>query len=325
MLVTFLSPLRLWFGVGVVLLAVLYLLLQRRRRTYALRFAASDLLESVAPSQPGWRRHLPAFSFLLALSVFVMAFAQPARQVEVPRERATVIIAVDVSLSMEADDVDPTRLEAAQAAATRFIDELPPTLNVGLVSFAGTASVLVTPTQDRLPVRTAISGLSLAESTAIGEAIFTSLDALENAPGDGTDDPPPARIVLLSDGETTVGRSDVLAVEAARDAGIPVSTIAFGTANGIILYDDPETLAVEQQPIAVPVGEDNLRAIAEGTEGAFFTASTLEELEAVYADIGSAVGFELIDREITDWFVGAGLALLAITGLLSLAWFQRLP
>lgn len=322
---TFLAAWRLWFLVAVGALAVLYIVFQRRRPVYALRFSSSELLDLVAPKRPGFRRHVPAALFLAAMAVLVLAFSEPARQVEVPRERATVVIAIDVSLSMQAEDVSPNRLEAAQEAATRFIDELPPTLNVGIVSFAGTASVLVTPTQDRLPVVTAIDNLSLAESTAIGEAIFTSLDALVNAPSDQTGEPPPARIVLLSDGETTVGRPDEDAVAAALDAEVPVSTIAFGTPSGFIRYDDPRTPQVESEPIAVPVGEDNLRGIADATGGAFFTASTLEELEAVYTDIGSAIGFELVDQEISDWFVGLGLVLLAATAGSSLAWFQRLP
>ncbi|MEM9565809.1 MAG: VWA domain-containing protein [Actinomycetota bacterium] len=322
---TLLTPWRLAFLAAVALLAVLYIVMQRRRRTYALRFAASDLFDSVAPQSPGFRRHVPAMVFLVALSTLVVAFAQPARQIRVPRERATVIVAIDVSLSMQATDVDPDRLQAAQEAAIRFVEELPPTLNVGVVSFAGTAAVLVSPTRDRLPVQNAIENLRLAESTAIGEAIFTSLDALANAPSDGSDELPPARIVLLSDGETTVGRPDGAAVAAAREAGVPVSTIAFGTANGTIVYDDPATEAVENQRIPVPVGEDNLRAIADDTGGAFFSAASLEELEAVYTDIGSAVGFETVDREITDWFVGGGLVLLALAAGFSLLWFQRLP
>ncbi len=322
---TLLTPWRLVFLAAVAALALLYVLMQRRRRTYALRFAASDLFDSVAPQSPGFRRHVPATVFLVALATLVVAFAQPARQIRVPRERATVIVAIDVSLSMQATDVDPDRLQAAQEAAIRFVEELPPTLNVGVVSFAGTAAVLVSPTRDRLPVQNAIENLRLAESTAIGEAIFTSLDALANAPADGSDELPPARIVLLSDGETTVGRPDGAAVAAAREAGVPVSTIAFGTADGTIVYDDPTTEQVENQRIPVPVGEDNLQAIADDTGGAFFSAASLEELEAVYTDIGSAVGFETIDREITDWFVAGGLVLLALAAGFSLVWFQRLP
>lgn len=322
---TLLSPNRLWLLVAVAAIAIAYVLLQRRRKTYALRFSSSELFDSVAPSTPGIRRHVPTAFFLLALTGLVVAVAQPARQVTVPRERATVIVAIDVSLSMQATDVDPTRLKAAQAAANRFIDELPPTLNVGIVSFAGTAQVLVTPTRDRLPAENAINNLRLAESTAIGEAIFTSLDALLNTPADGTGELPPARIVLLSDGETTVGRADEEAMAAAIEAEIPVSTIAFGTRSGTIIYDDPRTEFVEAEPIPVPVREDNLRKIAEDTDGAFFAASSLEELESVYADIGSAIGYETVDREITDWFTAAGLALLAVSSALSLLWFQRLP
>lgn len=322
---TLLSPGRLWLLVAVAVIAAVYVALQRRRRTYALRFSSSELFDSVAPSRPGFRRHVPAVTFMLALATLVVAVAQPARQVRVPRERATVIVAIDVSLSMQAEDVDPDRLQAAQEAANRFIDELPPTLNVGVVSFAGTASVLVTPTRDRLPARNAINNLRLAESTAIGEAIFTSLDALLGAPPDETGELPPARIVLLSDGETTVGRPDSAAIEAAREAQIPISTIAFGTEGGTIIYDDPRTDFVESEPIRVPVREDNLRAIADATEGAFFTAASLEELEEVYQDIGSAIGYEDVNREITDWFVAGGLALLVLSSGLSLLWFQRLP
>ncbi|MDH4276971.1 MAG: VWA domain-containing protein [Acidimicrobiia bacterium] len=322
---SFLSPERLWLMILVGFLIAAYVLVQRRRKVYSLRFASPELFESIAPEGPGFRRHVPPIVFLSALAVLVAAFAQPARQVRVPRERATVIVAIDVSLSMQATDVEPDRLSAAQVAANRFIDELPPSLNVGIVSFAGSASVLVSPTIDRLPAHNAINNLRLAESTAIGEAIFTSLDALQTAPADGAAEPPPARIVLLSDGQTTVGRPDSDAVDAAVDSDVPVSTIAFGTSRGTIEYDDPNTAVVERQQIPVPVMEDNLRAIADGTDGAFFTASSLDELEAVYNDIGSAIGYELVDREITDWFVGGGIALLALAAAFSLVWFQRLP
>lgn len=322
---SFLSPGRLWLLVLVAILAAAYLLVQRRRKVYSLRFASPELFDSIAPEGPGARRHVPPLVFVAALTVLVAAFAQPARQVRVPRERATVIVAIDVSLSMQANDVEPDRLSAAQVAANRFIDELPPTLNVGIVAFAGSASVLVSPTVDRLPAQNAINNLRLAESTAIGEAIFTSLDALANAPSNDGAEPPPARIVLLSDGQTTVGRPDAEAVDAAVEAEVPVSTIAFGTTRGTIMYDDPNTAMVESQEIPVPVMEDNLRVIADRTNGAFFTASSLDELEAVYNDIGSAIGYELVDREITDWFVGGGIALLALASAFSLLWFQRLP
>ena len=321
----FMATWRLWFLTVLVLFAVGYLLVQRTRKRYALRFASSELFDSVAPARPGIRRHIPAVFMLVGLAVLVVGFARPTAVRQVPRERATVIVAIDVSLSMRATDVVPTRLEAAQDAAVRFIDELPPTLNVGVVSFAGTAAVLVPPTQNHKLAQRAIENLELAESTAIGEAIFTSLDSLSTVPADAVGTPPPARIVLLSDGETTVGRPDYQAVEAALEADVPVSTIAFGTPHGSIIYDDPRTPAIEQDPINVPVRDDNLRSIADSTNGSFFAAASLDELEVVYSNIGSAIGTEEIDVEITDWFVGGALAVLVISSGFSLLWFQRLP
>lgn len=321
---TFLQPERLWVLAVIVLLVVLYGFMQTRRKVYAARLASADLLDSVVPRRSGWRRHAASAVMLASLVVLSVGFAQPTRVVRVPRERATVIVAIDVSLSMEADDVEPDRLQAAQQAAKTFIEELPPTLNVGIVGFAGTASVLLPPTTDRITAARVIDNLQLAESTAIGEAIFTSLDSLLSVPPDENGDRAPARIVLLSDGVTTVGRPDQLAVQAAQQAQIPVSTIAFGTEDGVIIYDNPETEVVESEPIQVPVGGESLRQIADGTGGAFFTAESVDELDSVYENIGSAIGFEEAEREITDWFVGAGLALLVAASFLSLLWFQRL-
>jgi Ca-activated chloride channel family protein len=323
---TFLSPNRLWLLLLVAVFVAAYLAMQGRRKSYAARLASVEMFDSVMPSRPGWRRHATAVMFLAAMGILTTGFAQPARQVTVPRERATVIIAIDTSLSMEANDVDPTRLIGAQEAAHTFVDELPPKLNLGVVGFAGSASVLVPPTQERLGAHLAIDNLQLAESTAIGEAVFTSLDAIRNSPIIGDDgEPAPAAIVVLSDGETTAGRSDESAISAAQLAGIPVSTIAFGTRNGTIIYDDPTTPQVEQLEVRVPVGEDNLRKIADQTGGAFFQAASIVELEEVYNNIGSAIGSETVDREITDWFLGIGLLALMASAIASLAWFQRLP
>lgn len=321
---SFLAPERLWVLVVVGLLVVFYVFMQTRRKVYAARLASADLLDSVVPRRSGWRRHAASAVVLSALIVLSVGFAQPTRVVRLPRERATVIVAIDVSLSMEATDVAPTRLIAAQEAAKTFIDELPPTLNVGIVSFAGSASVLLPPTTDRVTAARVIDNLQLAESTAIGEAIFTSLDSLLSVPPDEDGERAPARIVLLSDGVTTVGRPDELATQAAQQAQIPVSTIAFGTADGVIVYDDPETEVVEAETIPVPVGGESLQSIADGTGGAFFTAESVDELDSVYENIGSAIGFEDAEREITDWFIGAGLALLVAASFLSLLWFQRL-
>lgn len=316
---TFLDPLRLWLLVGVVAVAVLYVVLQQRRRTYALRFTNLELLGSVAPRRPGWRRHVPAALFLVGLALLTTAWARPATDVKVPRERATIMMAIDTSLSMEATDVAPNRLEAAQQAAIDFVGLLPEKLNVGLVTFNGAATIKVPPTTDRELLVSAIEGLTLGERTAIGEAIFASLEAIDSVPADAEGTTPPARVVLMSDGSTTDGRPNLVAAEAASELGVPVSTIAFGTDGGTI------TIPQEPLPIPVPVDRASLQEIADATGGEFYEAATGDELEAVYDDIGSSVGYTTEEQEITSWFVGAALLVLFVTTTLSLAWFSRLP
>lgn len=319
---TYLAPSRLWLLLGVAALAAVYLVLQSRRRTYAVRFTNLDLLQSVAPRSPGWRRHLPAIILLLALSALVVALARPAREEKVPRERATVILAIDTSLSMMAEDVRPDRLTAAQSAARTFLDILPPKINVGLVSFNGVATIEVPPTTDRARVLDAIDRLELEERTAIGEGIFASLQAIRQAPravGDDPDEPVPARIVLMSDGKTTYGRPDTAGANAAREADVPVNTIAFGTDHGVIF------LPGEAQPIPVDVDREALEAIADATDGRAYTAATEAELREVYRNIGSSVGFSIEFREVGLWFIGVALALMFASSALSLLWFSRLP
>lgn len=320
--ITFLAEGRLWYLVGVVALAVAYIWLQSRRRTYAVRFTNLDLLQSVAPRSPGWRRHIPALIVLCALSALVVSLARPARVEKVPRERATVILAIDTSLSMMAEDVEPDRLTAAQRAARTFLDILPPKINVGLVSFNGVATIEVPPTQERQRILEAVDGLRLGERTAIGEGIFASLDAIERAPRAADDDPDapvPARIVLMSDGKTTYGRPDAAGAAAAKEADVPISTIAFGTDDGVI------QLPGEVAPVPVDVDREALERIADATDGKAYTAATEGELREVYRNIGSSVGFVEEFREIGLWFVGLGVALLFLSSLLSLVWFSRLP
>ncbi len=320
----FLSAERLWLLLIIPALVAIYLVLQRRRKVFAARLASADMLSSIVPKRSGWRRHATSAVLLLALTTMILGVAEPAREMEVERDRAVVMLAIDVSLSMEANDIPPTRLAAAQQAAIAFVEELPPGLDVGLVSFAETANVRVSPTRDRTQVIRSIQNLQLAPSTAIGEAIFTSLDALLNSPLDETGRIPPATIVLLSDGTTTEGRAESEAIAAANEAEIAVSTISFGTADGMILYDRPETPQVEQLPIDVPVAEENLEAIADQTGGRYFQASSLEELEEVYTDIGSAVGSGTEFTEIAEWFSAAAAVLTLLAAGLSLWWFQRL-
>ncbi|RMH79508.1 MAG: VWA domain-containing protein [Actinomyces sp.] len=339
---TFTDPVRLWLLVAVGAVLVAYLVVARRRPRYALRVSDTSLYDTVAPRRPGWRRHLVAAGFVAALASMVLAVAGPAATEEVPRERATVVLTIDTSLSMGATDVDPSRIEAAKAAALAFLDDAPPSVQVGLVSFDGTPVVRVTPTDDRRAVADAIESLRLGEGTATGEAIIASLDALRtvgavaepsadgtapDGPADGTapgDDKPPAVIVLLSDGTPTMGRPVDVAVAAARQAGVPVSTVAFGTPDGTVVIPDPD-IPGREVTVPVPIDEPTLEHIADETGGEFFTASSSEELAAVYDDIGTTIGVETVLRDRTDWFVGAALVAALLTAVGSLAWFERLP
>lgn len=318
---SFRAPTRLWLLVGVAVLAGAYLVTSARRRSYAVRFTNLALLDSVAPKRPGWRRHLPAVLMLLALAGMVGAFAKPARDERVPRERATVILAIDTSLSMEATDVTPSRITAAKVAAKRFLDILPPRLNVGLVTFNGTAQIRVPVTKDRDQIQAAVDQLRLGERTAIGEAIYASLDAIRSAPGADAKGKSkvPARIVVMSDGETTSGRPDAQASAAAKKAGVPVSTIAFGTEFGTI------EVPGQDGPVSVAVNPEALAKIANATDGAAFTAATEAELKQVYEDIGSSIGYTTERRDITGTFVGGSLIALFAAAALSQLWFSRLP
>jgi len=317
---SFLAPGRLLVLVVVLAVFVAYLLVQRQRRTYAVKFTNIALLDRIAPRRPAWRRHVPALLFLVALVALAVGFAQPVAPQRIPRERATIILAIDTSLSMSATDVAPSRIEAARAAATSFLAVVPPKINVGLVEFNGNAIVKVAPTTDRDQLRTGIARLTLGPSTAIGEAIYTSLDALAAVPADDQNTRPPARIVLMSDGKTTVGRSNDNAAQAAVDAGVPVTTIAFGTENGTI--PDPQQPEIQ---IPVPVDRDALQKIADTTQGKFYNAYTEQDLKDAYTDIGSSIGYTTEDADISTYFIGAALVSLLLTSMASLAFFSRLP
>ncbi|MCW2496797.1 VWA domain-containing protein [Jatrophihabitans sp.] len=315
----FLQPAWLLLLLVVVALLVGYVGLQLRRTKYVARFSNLELLGSVAPRRPGWRRHL-TFAFLLAgLSVLSVGVAQPVAAERVPRDRATVMLAIDVSLSMEATDVLPSRIQAAKTAATDFVGLLPSRINLGLVDFGGSANLLVSPTLDRVPVTKAIKGMQLQNSTAIGQAILTSLQAISNFSQTTTvagSKPPPARIVLLSDGSNTVGPSLDTAVAAAKKAGVEVSTIAFGTQDGTVTY--------RGETIPVPADDDALAQIAAQTGGTFHTAHTVGELESVYHNIGSQIGYMTRHHEISWRFLMIGLLLAFGAAGSSMLWSGRL-
>jgi Ca-activated chloride channel family protein len=316
-MIRFLSPWWLLLAFAVLGLATAYVLMQFRRRAVAVRFSNTALLAKLAPRSPGWRRHVPAAAFLLALLALVSAIAKPSVEVKEPLERATIVLALDVSLSMRATDVEPDRFTAMKEAASQFVKELPPSYNLGLVSFAKSASVVVSPTKEHDQVTQAIAGLELQESTAIGEAVFSSLQAIASVPADGASGPPPARIVLLSDGFNTFGRGPDQAADAALAAAVPVSTIAFGTQQGVV--------ELSGRAIAVPVDRDTLRALAEHTKGKYYEAVTAQQLKEVYRDLGSSVGYKSRPREVTQWFAALALLLGFVSGGLSLLWSQRLP
>ncbi len=325
---TFSAPWWLLMLLLVAALAAAYVLVLRRRRRDVMRFTNLELLEKVAPKRPGWYRHVPAAALITALAVLSVALAGPMAEAKVPRNRATVVLVIDVSLSMQATDVEPNRLAAAQVAAKAFADQLTPGINLGLVSFAGTAAVLVSPTADREAVKRAVDGLRLSESTATGEAIFAALQSVENfsaAIAGAGEGPPPARIVLMSDGKQTVPGPDgeneprgaFTAARAAAEKEIPVSTISFGTDYG--------SIDIDGKPTPVAVDDASMRQIAELSGGQFFTAASEDELRQVYAELGEQIGYEVRQVD-TSWPWLAGGVLLLVVGVGSgLALGRRLP
>ena len=323
----FLSPGRLAILILPVALTVGYLVLQARRRRYAVRFTTVEMLDQVAPDRPGWRRHLPAIGLIVAAVVATMAFARPVIAGETRESTQLVVLAIDTSISMEAEDVSPSRVDAAREAAGAFLDSVPEGVAVGVVGFDGVARQLIAPTTRIEAVRRVIDGSinhsGLGEGTAIGEAVFLGIEAIEASGGEAEDEPATTdeaagTIVVLSDGETTMGRSNDDAATAARSADIAVHTIAFGTDAGTIsdLFEGE---------IPVPVNEEALAKLARQTDGKALTAASVEQLSQVYEDLGRSVTVEKEQVEIGDWFAGAALGLLSLAGLGSLLWFGRLP
>lgn len=309
----FLAPKRLWFLLLIPVLVGLYAWMVHRKRTKDPQVARS-MLDFVLPKEATWRRHLAVGLSILSLLTLTMAFAKPKDTVMVPRERATVVVTIDVSLSMQARDVEPDRLSAAKVAAKTFVNSLPAQFNVSLVAFAGTATVVVPPTTDRGVVTASIDELQLDNSTAIGEGIYTSLAALAQVPPDPKhpNEVVPARIVLLSDGKTQVGRRADDAARVAKAQKVPIYTIAYGTENGYIEVNG------KREP--VPVDHDELKRVSQISGGEAYSAESAGELDEVYKDIGSSVGKEKVDKEVTSRYAGFGLgfAILAALGMISL-------
>lgn len=316
-----------WFLFFVVIigLIVAYILAQLARQRRVLRFANMELLESVAPQRPNRYRHVPAALLMVSLVLFTIAMAGPTRDVRIPRNRAVVMLVIDVSQSMRATDVEPSRLAAAQDAAKQFADELTPGINLGLIAYAGTATVLVSPTTNRDTTKAAIDKLQLADRTATGEGIFTALQAIATVGAviGGGDEPPPARIVLLSDGKETVPsnpdnpKGAYTAARTAKDQGVPISTISFGTPYGFVEIND------QRQP--VPVDDEMLKKIAELSGGESYNAGTLSELRNVYATLQQQIGYETIKGDASTGWLRLGSLVLACAAVAALLINRRLP
>ena len=311
--------------VGLVLLPlllVLYLWHERRRTASQAEFGNPDLLPNVIDRAPGRLRHLPLVLLLLALVAMVVGVARPHATVSVPREEATVILAVDVSRSMKATDVEPTRLDAARAAAKAFLAEVPEKFRVGVVSFATRAAVGVPPTEDRSLVQAALDTLRPGEGTAIGDAVALSVQlGRQERENDGT--VPPRAVLLISDGARDGGRIEpATAAERARSQRIPVYTVLVGTPDGVV----EETLTGGfRRIIRVPPSPETLQQLAEISGGEFFAATDDEQLSQVYEDLGSRLGERKESREITDFFAAGAAALLLAGGAFSAFFFRRVP
>ncbi|MDT4998027.1 MAG: Ca-activated chloride channel [Mycobacterium sp.] len=310
-----------------VVLAVvgLYVVVQMRRQKRMLRFANMELLESVAPKRSSRWRHLPAILLVVALTFLTVAMVGPTHDVRIPRNRAVVMLVIDVSQSMRATDVAPSRLVAAQEAAKQFADQLTPGINLGLIAFAGTATVLTSPSTNRAATKAAIDQLQLADRTATGEGIFTALQAIATvgAVMGGGDEPPPARIVLMSDGKETVPsnpenpKGAYTAARTAKDQGVPISTVSFGTPYGTVTIND------QQQP--VPVDSEMLKKIAELSGGNAYTASSLEQLKEVFTTLQEQIGYETTKGEASAGWLRIGALVLAFAALAALLLNRRLP
>jgi Ca-activated chloride channel family protein len=316
------QPLALIALIVVPAVVALYVVRERRRGRFAARWGTPALLPNLVDRAPGLRRHLPIAILLIALAALIFGVARPRANVSVPREEATVLLAIDVSRSMGAADVSPTRLAAAQLAASDFVDKVPKKYRIGVVSFATRAQVAVAPTDDRGLVHAAISSLRPGEGTAIGDAVMLSarLGQRERA-SDGS--VPPTSVLLISDGARDGGRTaPLVAARRARALHVPVYTILLGTSGGIVRHTLPGGYT---EIIRVPPSPQTLRLIAQTSGGKFFTARNDKRLREVYEEMRSRIGHKTESRELSDLVAGGAALLLLGAGTLSALWFRRVP
>ena len=335
-------PTALWLLLLVPVLVALYALAQRRRRRYALRYASLTLVRDAVGRGPGIRRHIPPALFLLAVAAMLLGVARPTAVATLPNDEGTVILAIDVSGSMQAEDLRPNRMEAAKAAAKKFVDRQSASARIGVVSFSDNAAIVQAPTDDKVAVTAAIDRLKPQRGTAIGRGILTSLEAIfENSDLDlpppaqqgGAATPPPttakpsplpegkfapATIVLLTDGENNVFPPPLAIINEAIDRGIRVYTIGVGSPEGTILR-------IQGRSIRTRLDEPTLRSVAELTQAEYYLASSEAELEKVYQNLTTQVVLRTEKTEITFAFAALAALLSVLAGALSLLWFQRLP
>ncbi|GAB7071139.1 VWA domain-containing protein [Mycobacterium hodleri] len=307
-------------------LVAAYVVVQYGRHRRVLRFANMELLQRVAPAENRRRwRHVPAVLLVISLATLAVALAAPTHDVRIPRNRAVVILVIDVSESMVATDVPPSRLAAAKEAGKQFADELTPGISLGLVAFGGSATLLVSPTTNRAAMKNAIDGLTAQERTATGEGIFTALQAIASVDAvmGGGDTPAPAHIVLESDGAETVPRNPdeprgaYTAARAAKDQGVAISTISFGTPDGVVTVDG--------QQIPVPVDDATLQRITDISGGQTLHAGNLDELKKAYSSLQQQIGYETIRGDASQAWIRLGALLMAAAVLTSVLTNQRVP
>ena len=319
---SFAAPLVLICLLAVPLLVVLYGVHLRDRKRAAAAFAAPALTASVAPNRPRWRRHVPMLAFLLALAILILAAARPQKTIAVPVERASIMLITDVSGSMQATDVRPTRLVAARIAAKRFVANVPKTVNVGVMALSSKPTVLASPTRDRVAINAALDQLAPRGGTGTGEAIQAATNILRRQPG-VNGKRPPAAIVLLSDGAATGKVDPVAAAQAARKLHIPIYTVALGTSQGTITVPRPGD-AGGTETRQVPPDPQSLAEVAKASGGKTYTAADASKLSDVYKSLGSLLGTKNEKRQVTAGFAGGALVLLLLGAAMSLRWFGRL-
>ena len=319
---SFASPILLLSLLSLPALAAVYLWSRRRPGRYAVRFPGTPVLAGVVAAVPRWRRHVPAAVAALALTVLALALARPHATVAVPVERASVVLVTDVSRSMQATDVDPTRLDAARSAAEAFLESVPDELRVGAVAFSSTPHSVVSPTHEHEQIRLHLESLNADGSTATGDGLAEALALLRRdhgeQPGGADRRRPPAAIVMLSDGKKTTGRDPLPVAREARRAGLPIHTVSLGT-EGAVIQGSAGTL------LPVPPDPETMARIAEISGGKSFDVTESGELGSIYEDLGSQLATRPEKREITAGFAAGGLVLLLTAAALSLRSAGRLP